>query len=80
MATEGWNDLIWRVASMPLSTGIEISIRMTSGTSFCAILTASSPSLASPTTLNSASRESDSCMLSRTTAWSSASKIFIKAN
>ena len=45
-------EVIWRVASMPSSTGIRTSISTTSGWAARATATASAPLAASPTTVS----------------------------
>ncbi len=62
---------IRRVAAMPSSTGIRMSIRVTSGTSSETIATASSPLPASPTTSKSLSPSSSERNPARTMPWSS---------
>ena len=61
-----------RVASMPSSSGMRMSMSTTSGSSALAIVTASAPSEASPTTSRSSSASRIILNPARTSAWSSA--------
>ncbi len=63
---------ISRVASMPLSSGMRMSIRTTSGSSAATWRTASRPLTASPTTSMSGIAPSSTENPSRTIIWSSA--------
>ncbi|CAM5480413.1 hypothetical protein SALBM217S_06998 [Streptomyces griseoloalbus] len=63
---------ISRVASMPLSSGMRMSIRTTSGASSRTCSTASRPLTASPTTSMSGMALSSTEKPSRTIIWSSA--------
>src|SRR5918999_4183123 len=67
-------EIAW-VARMPPRTGMRTSISTTSGLTSSARWTASWPSLASPTTSNSASRASAALMPSRVSGWSSATRM-----
>src|SRR2546423_5722999 len=67
------------IASMPSMLGIERSMRVTSGRSARAIVTASAPSDAAPTTSMSSTVASSWVSPERTTAWSSASRTRIMA-
>src|SRR5579859_2580990 len=68
---------IWRVASRPLRWGKAESIKITCGFSAPARRTASSPSLASPTTEMSGSSSSIRRKPRRTRAWSSTSRTVV---
>src|SRR4030043_47821 len=68
---------IWRIASTPSISGIRRSISTMSGLSSLALFTASTPLVASPTTLKSGSRFIMLISPSLTTGWSSAIKMFI---
>ncbi len=61
-----------RVASMPSSSGMRMSISTTSGFSRRAMSTACTPSTASPTTSMSSSASKIILKPARTSAWSSA--------
>ena len=64
--------VIWRVASMPSSTGIRTSISTTSGWAARATATASAPLAASPTTVSPSVAAMIPQNPTRTSAWSSA--------
>src|SRR5689334_19163537 len=64
--------MIRRVASMPSSSGMRMSMRTTSGSRRPAMATASPPSEASPTTSRSSSASRIILNPARTSAWSSA--------
>ena len=64
--------VIWRVASMPSSTGIRTSMRMTSGFAARATATASAPLAASPTTEKPGVAAMMPQKPTLTSAWSSA--------
>ena len=70
--------MISRHASTPSFLGIMTSITITSGDSSVAALTASSPSLACPTTSNSPDRSSITWRPSRMIEWSSASSTLMR--
>src|SRR5262245_42383950 len=71
--------MISLVAAIPSSSGIATSITTTSGLSCAAIVTASRPLLASPTTVMSRAVPSTARKPARTTRWSSANKTRISS-